>query len=89
MSNVQYCCLRSIKLHIALITGSYLYNDYTLNRDSIPQMCGTSKTCILYMGTRRSIFSWGGGGVNVVKTLPLVTAILYKGKKQYPSLGQN
>ncbi len=31
----------------------------------------------------------GGGGVNVVKTLPLVTAILYKGKKQYPSLGQN
>ncbi len=22
----QYCCLRSIKLHIALITGSYLYN---------------------------------------------------------------
>ncbi len=22
----QYCCLRSIKLHIALITGPYLYN---------------------------------------------------------------
>ncbi len=24
----QYCCLRSIKLHIALITGPYLYNVY-------------------------------------------------------------
>ncbi len=23
---VQYCCLRCIKLHIALITGPYLYN---------------------------------------------------------------
>ncbi len=44
MDRVKYCCLRSIKLHIALIIGLYLYNIVLLPCQFVPWASGCLTT---------------------------------------------